>query len=123
MNTEIEYNKMAVNCFKEMAIEEFINHYDPEHDGPLYTSTVAEICDLVYVRGVNNEETVLGPRMRALVPKALRYQGKGILKAHVAMGVLFALMDWKMEGDDLDFLEDGEDGAGERIEQWVGEVV
>lgn len=120
MSGNIEYNKMAIKCFEKMAEDAIIDCYDPEQDAPIWTYTVAELCDHVYHEGINMEKAIYGRRMEVLyIPKALRYQGKKVLKEHVKIAVLTALMGWAMEGNDFDFLEDGYAGAGERAEAWV----
>lgn len=116
----IEYNKQAIECFKQIAMNEIINCYDPEQDDPINTWTVPELCESVYKQGINQEQAVYGARMRVLyIPKALRYQGKAVLKAHVAMAVRFAFMDWAMEGNDFSFLTDGKEGCGIRVDAWA----
>lgn len=111
----MEYNKIALACLKELALDHFADYYDPEQDEPIWTSTITEICDHIYEVGINNGGAVLYRGSMLYVPKALRYQGKDVLKAHVCQGVLMALIEWKGDNNDLDFLEDGEEGAGRRI--------
>lgn len=120
---EIEYNNMAVDCFKQIATNLIRDCYTPEEDEPIWHYTIVELCEEVYKQGVNDEKAVYGPHMRPLyVPKALRYQGKTILRMHVEYAVIFAIMQWKMDGNQADFLSDGEWGAGIRAREWAQEV-
>ena len=97
--------EMAIACFKALATEIIRNHFDPEQDEPLYQSYVSEICDEVYIRGVNNRETALGPRMRMLyVPEGLRFQGKEFLESLVRVAVTVAVTEWKSETDDMSWM-------------------
>lgn len=113
-------NRMAIDCFTALALDEIMNHYDPELDDPRYTSTIEELCEHVYNEGVNRKATAVGPRMRVLyIPDGLRFQGKEALEAHVRMGVTLALMQWNMDTNgDFSWLDGEVEGCGRRVDAW-----